>query len=415
MRGTSGEYRGGPRPQGWSFPRHSEREVSDVSTSYGVLSTYPPTQCGLASFSRALVSHLSAAGERVSVVRVVDTAEVRPGRPLARHGNGPGDSLWIRECLGGAQTAAAALNSHDVAIIQHEYGIFPGPDGRDVLQVVRALRVPTITVLHTVLVTPSDSQREILEELAAHSSVLVTMTQTARDRLLAHYAVDPSRIVVIPHGAEASPVSGRGRLRRPDQPPTVLTWGLLGEGKGIEWAIDAMGQLGDLHPRPRYRVVGETHPKVRAQHGEAYRQRLVERAQSRASGFVHFDGRYLTTVELHAQVAQCDVVLLPYDSREQVTSGVLIEAVTAGKPVISTAFPHAVELLSSGAGLLVERQDPDAIAAALRRVLTEPGLEAGMAAEATRIAPRLLWPAVAASYRALASQLVSSADALATA
>ena len=386
-----------------------------MSMSYGVLSTYPPTQCGLASFSRALVTHLSAAGEHVGVVRVVDPDEARPGRPLARFGSGPGDALWVRDAPGGAQTAAATLNWHDVAIIQHEYGIFPGTDGREVLEVVRALRVPTITVLHTVLVTPSDSQREILEELAAHSSVLVTMTRTARDRLVTHYAVDPRRVVVIPHGAEASPVSGRKRLRRPDQPPTVLTWGLLGEGKGIEWAIDAMALLGDLRPRLRYRVVGETHPKVKAQHGEAYRQRLVDRAQRGGSGSVHFDGRYLTSAELHAQVAQADVVLLPYDSREQVTSGVLIEAVTAGKPVVSTAFPHAVELLSSGAGLLVERQDPAAIAHALRRVFTEPGLEAAMAAEAERIAPGLLWPAVARSYRTLAGQLLAPADALATA
>ncbi|WP_375424404.1 glycosyltransferase [uncultured Friedmanniella sp.] len=385
-----------------------------MSVSYGVLSTYPPTQCGLATFSHALVTHLTAAGKDVGVVRVVDAGEVVAGRPLSRHGHGPGGSLWVRDRPGGAAAAAAALNRHDVAVIQHEYGIFPGPDGREVLQVVRGLRVPTITVLHTVLVTPSESQRQILDELAAHSSVLVTMTRTARDRLVAHYAVDPSRVVVIPHGAEPSPIVGERRLRDPDEAPTVLTWGLLGEGKGIEWAIDAMPLLADLRPRPHYRVVGETHPKVKAQHGEAYRQRLVERART-SGGTVHFDGRYLTATELHQEVARCDVVLLPYDSREQVTSGVLIEAVTAGKPVVSTAFPHAVELLSSGAGLLVERQNPAAIAAALRQVFTEPGREAAMAAEAGRIAPDLLWPAVADRYRELGSRLVAPVDVLASA
>lgn len=385
-----------------------------MNVSYGVLSTYPPTQCGLASFSQALVTHLSAAGEDVSVVRVADADEIGAGPALARHGHEPGDTIWVRDRPGGAAAAAAALNRHDVAVIQHEYGIFPGPDGREVLQVVRALRVPTITVLHTVLVTPSDSQRQILEELAAHSSVLVTMTRTAHDRLITHYAVDPSRVVVIPHGAEASPVSSPGRVRRPDEAPVVLTWGLLGEGKGIEWAIDAMPLLDDLRPRPRYRVVGQTHPKVKAQHGEAYRERLVQRAQVSGTA-VHFDSRYLTAAELHAQVAECDVVLLPYDSREQVTSGVLIEAVTAGKPVVSTGFPHAVELLSSGAGLLVDRQDPAAIAAALRQVFTEPGREAAMAAEAGRIAPQLLWPAVAASYRELGARLVAPVDVLASA
>ncbi len=385
-----------------------------MSVSYGVLSTYPPTQCGLASFSRALVTHLSEAGETVGVVRVVDADEVGAGPALARQGQDLGDTLWVRDRPGGAAAAAAALNRYDVAVIQHEYGIFPGPDGHEVLQVVRALRVPTITVLHTVLVTPSDSQRQILEELAAHSSALVTMTRTARDRLVAHYAVDPSRVVVIPHGAEPSPVSSGRRLRRPDQAPTVLTWGLLGEGKGIEWAIDAMSLLSDLHPRPQYRVVGQTHPKVKAQHGEAYRERLVQRARSAADA-VQFDGRYLTSAELQAQVAQCDVVLLPYDSREQVTSGVLIEAVTAGKPVVSTAFPHAVELLSSGAGLLVDRQDPGAIAGALRRVFTEPGREAAMAAEASRIAPELLWPAVADRYRELGEKLHAPTNIMASA
>jgi glycosyltransferase involved in cell wall biosynthesis len=370
-----------------------------MSLSYGVLSTYPPTQCGLATFSQALVESLQSRSDRVGVVRVVDPGELPS---LVDH-------QWIRGSQSGAEAAAAALNNYDVAVIQHEYGIFPGPDGDEVLLVARALRVPTITVLHTVLVTPSDHQREILEELARHSSVLVTMTQTARQRLVAHYDVDPEMIEVIPHGAASfSPDTRSGRMRPGNRPPVILTWGLLGEGKGIEWAIDAMGQLGDLRPRPQYWVVGQTHPKVRAQHGEVYRNRLIERAGDRLGHTVHFDDHYLTAAELHQRVHQADIVLLPYDSREQVTSGVLIEAVTAGKPVISTGFPHAVELLSSGAGLLVERQDPDSIARALRRVLTEPGLAGRMSAEANRIAPDLLWPAVADRYRALAYQALSS-------
>ena len=142
------------------------------------------------------------------------------------------------------------------------------------LTVARALRVPTITVLHTVLVTPSPHQREILEELAQHSSVLVTMTQTARQRLIDHYDVDPGIIQVIPHGAAASQVTGRPLDRRAGT-RSILTWGLLGEGKGIEWAISAMAQLTDLDPPPEYWVVGQTHPKVKAHQGEVYRDRLI--------------------------------------------------------------------------------------------------------------------------------------------
>jgi glycosyltransferase involved in cell wall biosynthesis len=267
-----------------------------------------------------------------------------------------------------------------------------------------------------VLVTPSANQRRILEALVAASSAVVTMTRTARDRLLEHYRVDdPARLTVIPHGADVPVPQLHRHSRRPGQPATILTWGLLGEGKGIEWAIDAMAQLDDLDPRPQYHVVGQTHPKVRARHGEAYRERLLARAEAGGSGAVHFDARYLTTAQLHELVRKADVVLLPYDSREQVTSGVLIEAVAAGKPVISTAFPHAVELLSGGAGLLVERQDPTAIAAALRRLVTEPGLEAAMTAEAERIAPDLRWPAVADRYRAVAARVVRPSSVRATA
>ena len=123
---------------------------------------------------------------------------------------------------------------------------------------------------------------------------------------------------------------------------------------------------------------------------------------------VTFDARYLETHQLSRLVREAEVILLPYDSREQVTSGVLVEAVTAGKPVVATAFPHAVELLSSGAGLLVERQNPEAIAAALRRVLTEPGLAEGLAAEADRLSPSLLWSSVAQQYRDLASSALDS-------
>ncbi|MFI7002737.1 glycosyltransferase [Nocardia sp. NPDC050175] len=393
--------------------------------SYGVLSTYPPTQCGLATFTDSLVGALTtptetgfatvdfgqvpAVGGAVGIVAVVDSPEQAP-LPLVTH-------QWERSARRGAATAAAALNRFDVAIIQHEYGIYSGRDGVDVLEVVRALRVPAIAVLHTVLVTPTTQQRMILEELARHCAALVTMTETARQRLIEHYAVDQSKVRVIPHGAtEHLPGPHSLRHQPISRTPVILTWGLLGEGKGIEWGIDAMAHLADLRPAAHYRVVGQTHPRVLARHGESYRTSLVDRAARRGvTNAVHFDARYLSSDELHRLIQQADVVLLPYDSREQVTSGVLIEAVAAGKPVVSTAFPHARELLSSGAGLLVDRESPTAIASALRKVFTEPGLAARMSAEAKRIAPDLLWPAVSRKYHALAAETLQADAKLATA
>lgn len=357
--------------------------------NYGLLTTFPPTQCGLATFSAALRRSLSSTSDTVHVVAVVDTAEELLGPGI--------DDRWVVGAPGRA--VAQRLNQWDVAIIQHEFGIFPGRDGIDVLQVVAALTVPVITVLHTVPAVPSSNQRRILEDLAFFSDVLVTMTETARDRLLEIYRIDDHLIEVIPHGADD--LGGGGK--RPVGPPVVITWGLLGEGKGIEWAIEAMAALRSAVPSVRYQVVGETHPRVLAKHGERYRESLMARAVAcGVVDLVHFDGRYLSLPELHRTVRAADVVLLPYDSTDQVTSGVLIEAITATKPVVSTAFPHARELLAGGAGLLVERQNPAAITAALERVLTEPDLARDMAAKAATLAPNLLWSAVADRYRKLA-------------
>jgi glycosyltransferase involved in cell wall biosynthesis len=268
------------------------------------------------------------------------------------------------------------------------------------------LYVPTIVVLHTVLAKPTAQQRAILMRVIAAASAVVTMTKTARLRLLDCYGCPAEKILVIPHGAADNRVTSL--LPRVARPPVVLTWGLLGPGKGIEHAIDAMAMLRGRELYADYQVAGQTHPRVLNRDGEAYRQALMARARDRdVADRVHFDARFLPAVALARLIGGADVVLLPYDSLEQVTSGVLIEAVAAGKPVVSTCFPHAVELLGGGAGLLVGRQDPAGMARALQRVLTEPGLSARMSRCSADLAPYLLWPAVARSYRELASSLVA--------
>jgi glycosyltransferase involved in cell wall biosynthesis len=155
--------------------------------------------------------------------------------------------------------------------------------------------------------------------------------------------------------------------------------------------------------------MGRTHPKVAHRDGEAYRDGLAQRARSAGvADIVELDDRYLDAGALAALVQRAAVVLLPYDSRDQVTSGVLIEAVAAGRPVVSTAFPHAIELLGDGTGLVVPQRDPAGLEAALRRVLSEPGLADGMAEQAARKAPELLWPAVADRYRRIAMGAVAA-------
>jgi polysaccharide biosynthesis protein PslF len=377
-----------------------------MPTTYALLSTYPPTQCGLATFTAALLEHLPAPGDQVAVVRVLDEPEPRPADEVVQD--------LVAGSAASAAAAAQVLNGFDVVIVQHEYGIYGGPDGQDVISLLDALYVPIIVVLHTVLAHPTTRQRVILDAVIAAASVVVTMTQTARSRLLDIYGTAPEKVFVIPHGAadhrmapsprRAPADHGTPAPAGPARRPTVLTWGLLGPGKGIEHAIDSIALLREHGLEVDYQVAGQTHPRLLGRHGEAYRRALQARARGRGvADRIHFDDRYLPGATLSHLISAADVVLLPYDSLEQVTSGVLIEAVTAGKPVVSTCFPHAVELL--GAGLLVERQDPAGIAQALRRVLTEPGLAARMSGYSAELAPQLLWPAVADAYRELASEI----------
>jgi len=383
-----------------------------MPVSYGFLSTYTPTECGLATFTAALAAELRRAtpAGRVGVVRVVDRLQGSVSPDVVHH--------LVTTSPGGEAEAAAVLDGFDTVVVQHEYGIYGGPDGDQVLGVLERLTAPLIVVLHTVLVEPTPHQREVLERVLAVADVVVTMTPTARRRLLDHYPADPARVALIPHGAPDNrlpdvPGPGPSPNRPSDSRPTILTWGLLGPGKGIEWVIDALAALTDLEPQPRYLVVGETHPRVVERCGEAYRHRLMKQAAQRGvAHLVEFDDRYFATADLGRIVAGADVVILPYDSPEQVTSGVLVEALAAGKPVIATGFPHATELLRGGVGLIVPHRDPAAMAGALRRVLTDPGLAGRLGAAAAAAAPELLWPAVADRYRALARSLVAERRAV---
>ena len=371
------------------------------SASFGILSTYPPTPCGLATFSAALSEGLCANGSDVSVVRVAD-------------GSLSSDARVIGELVNGSATSVAAtselLNESDIAVVQHEYGIYGGVDGDEVVDIIGGLHIPSIVVAHTVLKDPTPHQRSVLEAIAAMAAQVVVMSEAASQRLCLGFDVDPGKVTTIAHGATVPrQVAPPARSDR----PTLLTWGLLGPGKGIERVIDAMGSLHDLPVRPRYLIAGRTHPKVLAADGEAYRNARAEQARlGGVADSVSFDASYRDVSSLTALVQSSAVVVLPYDSTDQVTSGVLVDAIASGRPVVATAFPHAVELLASGAGIVVGHDDPDALASALLRLLTEPHLAATMAAEALRLAPRMAWPIVANAYLDLAHGLVAERPAL---
>ena len=362
--------------------------------SIGFVSTYPPTKCGLATFTAALARALPSTTD-TGIVRCVDEPQPRPlpDGVVAE---------WVRGSSDSLAAAAEVLGHFDSVVVQHEFGIFGGRDGDDILELVaRLVDAGDRRPAHRAAVAVAAAAR-IIEELARTAHRVVAQSAVARARLLEAHDVDPAKVVVIQHGAtreHRAPPPARGSSRR----PVILTWGLLGPGKGIEFAIDAVAGLRDLQPAPRYVVLGETHPNIVRESGEAYRESLIARAVSRGiAGQVEFVDGYRDTTAVLAEVRKADLVLLPYLSRDQVVSGVLVEAIASAKPVVSTAFPHAVELLGEGSGIVVPHEDSAAMARALRTLLTDERRAANAARVARRQADALAWDQIGRDYQRLA-------------
>ncbi|MGE2736131.1 glycosyltransferase [Mycolicibacterium vaccae] len=359
-----------------------------------MLSTFPPSMSGTARFSDRLSRALTDRGVEVGIVRLGEGADSSDPRVIGEVADG--SSASQTRCV-------ELLNSGDVALIQHQDDLYTGVHGEALLGILGALRVPSVVVVHTVLKDPEPHRRWVLERIAATADQLVVLSEAARERLCRDYAVERDKVLTIPHGGR---IPTSPRLKRPSR-PLLLTWGSLGPGKGIERVIDSMASLRGVPGQPRYLVVGQTHRKVAAVQGEAYREARMEQAVAcGVADSVTLDARPYDRSALAALVQSACAVVLPYDSRDQVSSAILVEAIASGRPVVATAFPHAVELLSHGAGILVDHDDPAAMDSALRRVLTQPRLAGAMAAEARRLAPSLAWSTVADSYIRLAERTI---------
>lgn len=363
----------------------------------GLVGTYPPTECGIATFTANVLGALGRARPAwdVRVVRTVARSEhTRPGGVT---------QSWVRDDADSLVDAVATLNDCDVALIQHEFGIFGGADGDAVVTLVRQLTVPVTLQLHTVLASPSANQYRVLQALLDAVDLVIVPSESAMKRLRATHRV--ARAVVVPHGAAAN-FSTPAPAASSTGP--ILTWGLLGPGKGIEHGIEAIAKVRGVDPAPTYVVAGHTHPNLVTTHGDPYRESLRDLVgRLGVARQVHFDNEYRDWASLNRLVRDASVVLLPYESRDQISSGVLVEALASGKPVVATRFPHAVEMLSGGAGILVDHGDTTAMARALERILTIPDEAAAMAARSRAEARRLLWPAVGETLaRLLETQLV---------
>jgi glycosyltransferase involved in cell wall biosynthesis len=317
------------------------------------------------------------------------------------HQDQPGDYL-----AGAASLGPAGVR---VASIQHEYGIFGGPAGEYVLGFLDGLDVPAVTTLHTVLSQPTDAQRAVLTRVVGRSAAIVVMSLAAARLVRQEYGGADARIEVIHHGVPDLPMldpeSGKAALGFEGR-TVILSFGLLGPGKGYEHMIDAMERLRSRHPEALFVILGATHPDLLRIEGEAYRNALLARVEARGLGrHVRFIDRYLAQEEVIRFLLAADIYVTPYPNLDQIVSGTLSWAVGAGKAVISTPYAYARELLADGRGVLVEPRSGEALAAGLDPLLADRTLREDLGRRAWNFGRRMVWEQVGAAYRRLFDEI----------
>ncbi len=294
------------------------------------------------------------------------------------------------------------LNEVDVACVQHEYGIFGGKAGSHVLALLRELRMPVVTTLHTILAQPNPQQRAAMDELLRLSERIVVMSEYGATLLGSVHGVAAGKIDFIHHGIPRLPPARRSKDRLGlEGSSVILTLGLLSPDKGIEHVIDALPAIVRAHPDAVYVVLGATHPHVKQRDGETYRLMLESRAlKLGVQGSLVFHDRFVSSDELAEFLAAADLYVTPYLKQEQITSGTLAYALGSGKAVVSTPYFYARELLADGRGVLVPWRDPAAIAGAVSELLGDDARRLAMCARGAEYGRDMVWPAVAARYLA---------------
>jgi glycosyltransferase involved in cell wall biosynthesis len=389
-------------------PDASLTKVADTDLGIAFVGTYPPRRCGIATFTSDLAQAMGAANARVRpmIIALTDTG--------GQYAYPEAVKYEIRQGSRGDYARAAELvNYSDVRLVslQHEHGIFGGDDGSYILDFLSALRVPAIATLHTVLKNPSEGQRNVIQRIHRQCAGIVVMSRVALDLLDRSYGLSGPKIHVIAHGIPAMQPRDQERLKAGfgvGGRRMLLTFGLLGPGKGIETVIRALPEAIAAFPDLMYFVVGATHPMIVRRHGEAYRTTL-EREAERLGVREHvvFRDQFVSIEELCRYLQAADIFISPYVNEAQVTSGALSYAMGAGAAIISTPYWHAQELLADGRGRLFPFGDSAALAQAIGALLRTPTELRRLRAAALDSARDMLWPRIGEAYVSLGTSIVS--------
>ena len=383
---------------------------SPRSRCIAFLGDYVPRRCGIATFTHhlceAVASHASSPECSVVAVNDRQNAYRYPPRVCIEIDQHDPASYAV---------AAERLNQEaaDILCVQHEFGIYGGPAGSHLLKFLDAVTMPVVTTLHTVLPDPDAHQRQVMDAIIERSSRLVVMSDKAAEILSTSHGVRDSMVDIVPHGIPDVPFESSTAFKQSlglKGRSVLLTYGLLGPGKGIEHAIRALPEIIRRHPEALYIVLGATHPNLIEREGEAYRESLEELAFGLGvADHVAFENRFVTSDELARFIGAADVYLTPYLNEAQVTSGTLAHVFGAGRAIVSTPYWHARELLGDDLGVLVPFRSSTAIADGVCGLLDEPERAERMRRNAYAQSRSSVWSEVADQYMEIFDEVAEQA------
>jgi len=364
-----------------------------------VIGNYLPRQCGIATFTTDLCEAISAEYGTARLLAL-------PVNDIAEGYDYPQRVRWslAQDDVESYQRAAEFLNFNniDMVCLQHEYGIFGGPAGSHILHLLRGLKMPVVTTLHTVLREPNPDQMQVMQEIAELSDRLIVMSQLSSQFLQEIFKVPGSKIDMVPHGVPDLPFTDPNFYKDHfgvEGKAVLLTFGLLSPNKGVENVIQALPQVLSKHSHVVYLVAGATHPHILRREGEKYRESLQALAKEvGVESQVIFHNRFVSPEEMVQFIGAADIYITPYRHEAQVVSGTLAYALGAGKAIISTPYWHAIELLDDHRGALVPFQNPGAIADKTIELLDTPAMRHAMRKRAYLFAREMIWKKAAQGY-----------------